>query len=429
MANIQIPCLVARTSKAGITSWYWQPSKSLAVAGLRPMPLGKDRAAAMQAAEARNLAVAAWKLGGPHPDQAVPATGARASAYVQTGTVAHLITRYRRDHLNGKKPDGRPLLRAKTREAYETGLKRIDAWAGPQPLAFVTPARVRALRDATAKPVEAGGIGHAAAFTLLKTLRQLFAYAESIDLLPRGSNPATSFALPPPPPRATVWELDDDAAFDAAANDLGLPGMALARAIALYSAQREHDQITFTEGQLTELTILDPVVRRAFAPDDRPVMGWQLDQTKTSTDYSRRSLAIPFDQKLLARVEAALRTNRARDRAASPPRLLTHVLVDEQPGTTHGLPWKKRDFIKCYRKVLTHAATATGRAHMASLTWHDLRRTRVVRLRRNGFDKLMIGAITGLDPKTIDAMLKIYGPIDPTITAAALAADLQERHA
>ena len=66
---------------------------------------------------------------------------------------------------------------------------------------------------------------------------------------------------------------------------------------------------------------------------------------------------------------------------------------------------------------------------MAGLTWHDLRRTRVVRLRRRGFDKTMIGAITGLDPKTIDAMLKIYGPIDPTITAAALAADLQEQRA
>ena len=66
---------------------------------------------------------------------------------------------------------------------------------------------------------------------------------------------------------------------------------------------------------------------------------------------------------------------------------------------------------------------------MNALTWHDLRRTRVVRLRRSGFDKTIIGAITGLDPKTIDAMLKIYGPIDPNITAAALAASMQEQSA
>ena len=426
MAKINIPCLVARQNKGGVTSWYWQPSKTLAVARWTPKPLGKDPGAAFRAAELRNAAVAAWRLGGPHPD--LDARGKTGPAHRRLGTVAALVARYRKEHVQGKKPDGRPLLRAKTAEAYETGLKRIDLWAGQQPLAYVTPARVRALRDATARPVESGGIGHSAAYALLKTLRQLFAFAESVDLIPKGSNPATDFKLSPPPPRATVWELDDDAAFDAAARDKGLPGLALAREIALYSAQREGDQIKFTEGQLTELQVIDPVVRRAFAPDGSPVMGWQLDQTKTSTDYSRRMLSIPFDQKLLAKVQAALRTNRARDRAADPPRLLSHVLVDDRAGPNHGLPWKKRDFIKAFRLVLDHAATATGRDHMRELTWHDLRRTRVVRLLRRNFDKTMIGAITGLDPKTIDAMLKIYGPIDPNMTAAALAADQQQEH-
>lgn len=418
MAKISIPCLVARTAKSGQTSWYWQPSKTLAAAGFKPLPLGKDEGAALAAARIRNAEVEAWRQGGPLTEAIKP--------HRPTGTLGALVERYRREHVKGKKPDGRPLLRAKTREAYETALKRIEAWGGQHPLAVITPARVRALRDATARPVAAGGIGHSAAYALLKTLRQLFAFAESVDMVPKGANPATSFGLSPPPPRASVWELDDDAAFDAAARHLGLPGMALARELALYTAQREGDLLNFTEGQLQELSILDPVVRRAFAPDGEAVLGWQLDQAKTSTDYSRRMLAIPFEQRLLAKVQAALRSNRARDRAADPPRLLSHVLVDDRPGSTHALPWKKRDFIKCYRKVLLSAATATARPHMAGLTWHDLRRTRVVRLRRRGFDKTMIGAITGLDPKTIDAMLKIYGPIDPTITAAALAADLQE---
>lgn len=420
MAKIQIPCLVSRTNQAGVTSWYWQPSRTLALAGFKPVALGKDRAVAMRLAEARNAEVADWKAGGQLP------AAQQLQPRLQQGTVSHLVARYRREHVMGAKPDGRPLLRPKTREAYETALKRIEAWAGPHPLVYVTPARVRALRAAVARPADQpGGLGHAAAHALLKTLRQLFAFAESVDLIPRGSNPATSFGLSPPPPRATVWELDDDAAFDAAARDLGLPGMALARELALYSAQREGDLLGFTEGQLQVLEILDPVVRRTFAPDGEAVLGWQLDQAKTSTDYSRRMLSIPFDPALLGRIQAALRTNRARDRAATPPRLLSHVLVDDQTG----LPWKKRDFIKCYRRILAHAARATGRPHMLALTWHDLRRTRVVRLRRRGFDKTMIGAITGLDPKTIDAMLKIYGPIDPTITAAALAADLQEQRA
>ena len=419
MANIRIPRLVPKRNVHGhITSWHWQPSKTLRAAGWDPLPLGADEGAAIALAREHNAKVDQWKAGGPKPE--------RIAARIAQGTVASLITRYRREHVNGTTHGTtRPILRDKTREAYETALKRIELWAGPHPLAYVTPARVRALRDATAKPPQQGGLGHSAAYALLKTLRQLFAFAESTDQIARGANPATSFGLGAPPPRAAVWELDDDAAFDAAARDLGLPGMALARELALYTAQREGDLLGFTEGQLNELAILDPVVRRAFAPDGTAVWGWQFDQAKTSTEYSRRMMAIPLDQALLVKVQAALRHNRAQDRAATPPRLLTHVLVDPRSG----LPWKKRDFNKAYRKVLAHAAKAAQRPGMDALTWHDLRRTRVVRLRRRGYDKTMIGAITGLDPKTIDAMLKIYGPIDPNITAAALAASLQEHSA
>ena len=419
MAQIRIPCLVAKTNQAGLTSWYWQPSKTLAAAKWSAKTLGKDPGLAFRAAQLRNAEVAAWRRGGPHADLAAACQGG-GPRHQQAGTVAALITRYRREYVGGQKPDGRPLLRAKTREAYETGLKRIELWAGQHPLGYVTPARIRALRDATARPLDQGGIGHSAAYALLKTLRQLFAFAESVDLLPRGSNPATSFALPPPPPRANLWELDDEAAFDNSARDLGLPGLVLARELALYTAQREGDLILFTEAQLQPLEILNPLVAAQFARADGSVWGWQLAQTKTSTDYRRTELSLPFEPALLERIEAALRTHRARDRAATPPRLLTYVLVDDRTG----LAWKKRDFIKAYRKVLDHAALHTGRANMSALVWHDLRRTRVVRLRRRGLPAEMISAITGLDPKTVLAMLKIYGPIDPTITAAALAASM-----
>jgi hypothetical protein len=46
---------------------------------------------------------------------------------------------------------------------------------------------------------------------------------------------------------------------------------------------------------------------------------------------------------------------------------------------------------------------------------------RVVRLRRRGMDPAMIATITGHSPQSIHMMLKVYGPVDPTITAAALA--------
>lgn len=417
MARIRIPCLVGKTNKAGKTNWYWQPSKTLAKAGFTALSLGSDEGQAIAAARARNAEVERWKSGAPMP--------AAIAKRMAQGTVAALIERYRRDVLDGKKPGGQPRIRPKTRAVYETSLKRLEEWAGDKLLAYVTPARVKVLRDATAKPIDQGGLGHAAAFNLLRMGRQLYAFAETLEgalSIPRGTNPFENFQLGPPPARRTVWELDDDAAFDAAAYDLGMPGMALARAIALYSAQREGDLIAFTEGQFVELDIFDPVLRERLAGSDGTVRGWNLSQGKTSTEYAAVELQIPFEPALADRVAQAIRTNRARDRAATPPRLLTHVLVDERTGR----PWKLRAFIAAWRAVLEHAADRTGREQMRSLVWHDLRRTRVVRLRRRGMPKEMIAAITGHSLQSIDEMLKVYGPIDPTVTAAAIAASLDD---
>lgn len=413
MAHIRIPCLVGKRNKAGITSWYWQPSATLAKAGWKPLTLGKDEGKAIDTARARNAEVELWKAGGQRP--------AEIRKRIQAGTVSALIGRYRREVIEGVDPaTGKRRLKPKTVEAYENGLARIEAWAGKHPIAFVTPARVRALRNAIVLPKDQGGIGHAPAFNLLKTLRQLFAFAESVDLIPKGSNPATNFDLGAPPPRRTIWHADDEAAFIAAAYDLNMPSLALAIELALYTAQREGDLIAFTEAQLQELTIHNELVREAFAGEDGKVMGWCLSQTKTSDAYAEVQMEIPLEPALRAKVEAAIRANRARDRAATPKRLLTYVLIDDRTG----LPWKKRGFISAWRDVLEHAAEATGRPHMRELVWHDLRRTRVVRLRRTGMDPAMIATITGHSPQSINMMLKVYGPVDPTMTAAAIASTL-----
>ena len=414
MAHIRIPCLVAKTNKAGITSWYWQPSATLARANWKPLSLGKDRAAAMLAAEARNAEIQAWKMGHGRPEDIKPK--------VQGGTVSALVDRYRREVVNGKNPaTGKARIKPKTAETYEIALRRIEAWAGKHPVAYVTPARVRALRDATAKPADDGGIGHASAFNLLKTLRQLFAFAERSDIIPPGANPARSFELGAPDPRRHVWEAEDEGCFIAAAYAMGLPGMALAMELALYTAQREGDLIAFNEHQLQPIDLHDATVRARFAGPDGKVMAWVMHQAKTSTTASMTAMEIPLDPQLRAKVETAIRTNRARDRAATPKRLLTHVLVDDRTG----LPWTKRAFIQAWRDVITHAIKATGRAHMKDLVWHDLRRTRVVRLRRRGMIPAMIASITGHSLQSINMMLKVYGPVDPTMTAAALASTMQ----
>jgi hypothetical protein len=304
-------------------------------------------------------------------------------------------------------------------------LPRLEAWAGDKPLVWITPARVRALRDAFARPAAAGGIGHAATFNLLRVLRQVLAFAESIDVLPKGSNPATAFGLGNTPSRRAVWTLEDEAAFDAAAIALGFPSMILARELALYSAQRLGDLIAFSERQLVALDILEPVLRERLADPAGQVWGWSLAQGKTSNQYIDVRMEIPLEPGILERVRQALERNRARDRAAVPPRLPSFVLVNERTG----LPWKQRDFTRVWRLVADHAAREESREHMAQLVWHDLRRTRVVRLRRRGMAKEMIAALTGHSMHAINEMLRVYGPVDPTMTANAIVASLPAREA
>ena len=97
---------------------------------------------------------------------------------------------------------------------------------------------------------------------------------------------------------------------------------------------------------------------------------------------------------------------------------LTHVLVNDRTG----LPWKQRHFITTWRAIIDQAIANTGRQHMRGLVWHDLRRTRVVRLRRQGMSAEMITTITGHSLKSIDLLLSVYGRIDGNMSAAALAA-------
>ncbi|MED5545661.1 MAG: tyrosine-type recombinase/integrase [Pseudomonadota bacterium] len=413
MAQIKIPGLVGKTNKGGFTSWYWQPSKTLKDAGWRPIAFGQDLQRAMVGAQQRNAEVQEWKLGGKRP------SGIRRKD--PAGTFGALIQRYRREVLEGTNPDGSPRLAPATVKSYNSALTRLEEWAGKHPVAFITPARVKALKDAVARPVAKGGLGHAPAHALLKTLRIVMGFAERCDIIPRGSNPATAFDLGAPPSRKAVWSTEDDKAFDMAAYELGLPSMALARELALYTAQRAGDLIRFTEGQLVEMEIHELVLRQRLADAQDKVWGWVFSQRKTSTTDFDVMMEIPLEPTLLARVQDVIRNNRARDRAAGRMGHV-HVLVSDEDG----LPFAERRFIRTWKRILKKASEMTGRPQMLDLHWHDLRRTRVVRLRRRGMPKEMIAAITGHSLASINMMLKVYGPIDPTITAAAIASSLDE---
>lgn len=405
MANIRIPFLVKKRH-----SWFWQPSATLAKAGWKSEPLGHDEGKAIELARDINKHVAAWRLGGPGPNDQI-------RKHVARGTGLELITRYRREYLDARHEHGPKAgqykLALRTRENYETPLKRLEAWMGDMALETITPKRVKVLRETCIGPEAKGGIGHAASFQLLKMGRQIFAFAIANDIVPQGHNPFLKFGLGAPAARRTIWKPAHEKAFDDAALRLGLPSLALARKLALYTAQREGDLLRFTENDYASIELFDPGLIAHFGDKDGVVRGWAVEQHKTGMP-----LQIPFDTAMRAEVEKALRTNRARDRAADPPRLVTRVITEERTG----LPWKQRHFHTMFRKVLDNAADATGMEDMRALVWHDLRRTRVVRLRQMGMPKEQIATVTGTSIQTIDAMIEAYGPIDATMTAGALAA-------
>lgn len=405
MATIKVPGLATRPNKAGLR-YYWQPSKYLAAAGWTALALGRDADAAILAARARNADVEAWRAGGAGP---------AASDVARVGpTLGALIDRYRREYINGLHPrSGLPRLRPSSRGAYETSMKRLDAWAGGELLSAITAPRIIALRDRSLAT-----IGHGQTHALLTHARTLFAFAERAGLIAPRGNPAYRFDLPRRQPRRKVWETADEAAFIAAAHALAMPGMALAMKLAIYTGQRASDLLAMTDAQIRPVAIELAAVRERFGSGET-VMGWHFTQAKTSDEHRgvAVTMALAFDAATLAAIDAALAANRARAREGNVAPLRSFVLVDDRTGR----PWRQRRFQEAWTAIKHHAASASGNPAMAELVWHDLRRTRVVRLRRQGMAIDKIAAITGHSPQAVGEMLRVYGPVDPQITAAALA--------
>lgn len=416
MANITIPCLVAKRNVAGVvTSWHWQPSKTLRDAGWSALALGRDQSAAIDAARKRNAEVQAWK-------QACPGEGRRpAPPGVQkrtaTGTLAALITRYRKDVLdNDARDNGRAPIAATTRKVYNTSLHRLQAWAGDQPLAYVTPARVRALRNAMMKPAEQGGLGHHPAHATLKMGRTLFRFAESIDLIPRGANPFDRFDLAAPAPRDVVWSPPAREAMIAAAIDQGQPSMALAIMLGFAIGQREADLLALTARhyvRLPEHKVLPEHYRilADLAPDNVP-MAIRVRQQKTKAW---------IEVAVVGTVRTLLEHNLER---AAQLGSTTILLDDTRPDLRTyagkaGQTRFQRDFAEIREWAAAIALADDDEqlaADLATLHFADLRRTCVVYLGELGFDAHQIAAITGHD---IDEAQKILATYMPRTTGRA----------
>lgn len=418
MAKVNIPFLVSKTNKAGVTTWFWQPSATIKAAGWTSLPLGTNADAAMDAARAQNRKLAEWRSGGERP--------AAVRKLVRAATLGALWARYVAEGYPSVKNRGAP-IELSTRGAYRSAWSHIEPWAGDLPLTAITPARVGVFRDALMRAT-----GHANAHAVLRFLRTLFSFARQCDLF-TGDNPAGSFGLATPPPRQQIWDEDggtaDVDAFAAAAAHIGYPDLGFAVDLAAYLGQREGDLIRLTESQWREVKNLDRETHDTLAGADGRVMGFFIRTSKT-----KRWVGIPVTGELRARVEARIAGNRARSAEPGAIVLPATILINDH----NGGPWTQRRFIAKFTDAKAFAGAGfTGRdgaihpprPSLADLQFRDLRRTAVVRLGELGLEDQLIAALTAHQLGTVKKILETYMPRTTKMAARAIVARLADHRA
>jgi len=217
--NLRVRHLISKPS-----GYYFQATAAMRAAGIASEPLGTDLAAAAARADELNAAWDAIRAGA--------ATDAPAR-----GTVAHLVAELRR---SSEYADKKP----RTLEELEYALDVVVAVFGPTHVRAVRAYHCRDFYDALRRQ----GSLHRAA-KIMKWLRYLFNFALRMEYGRVRSNPAAAVRVRKPPPRRTVWTEDQVEAAIARGNRDGLPGAAVAIAIAYDTSLRACDVRVLTCGQ------------------------------------------------------------------------------------------------------------------------------------------------------------------------------------
>lgn len=406
MAKFTIPFLVPKPNKDGSCSYHWQPSATLRREGWRAQPLGKDEAAAIDAAREINKQVDKWRAGTPLPE---------IRTRHQDGTLAAAIADYRSQVLEGTRPNGKRKIAATTAATYGSALNRLEAWGGKHPLAFITRPRVQALRDGMLKT----NVGEHAAHTTLKLGRQLFNWLIDQGRWEQGKNPFENFGMGQPAPRETIWSPAARELILATADAMGRPSIALAITLGFAIGQREADILQTVIPQFVALPQhkMQPEDWRtlaAAAPDGTP-RGIRIRQNKTGA-----WIEVPVVGETRRRVEA----NIALARTAGTMQL---ILDDGRAGAYEGTSGQTR-FIRDFAEVRAEAAATAAKQgdtilaeEIATLQFRDLRRTCVVYLGELGLEDHLIAAITGHDIDETRRILKTYMPRTTGRAARAIA--------
>lgn len=425
-------------------SYYfgWEPSPAERAKGWKSLKIEEtELGKAITAAKAQNAKVEEWKNGGAKP---------RAVAtYTRPRTFGAMLDRYETQKMVS--------LAASTQRVDQTDLDRLRAWAGDQPIAWISRARVRALKlafcpDADKVPrLMRDGVryipGHNVAFKLLSKGRDVFAWDLKHAEPMAKANPFEQFDLPKPPPRIEIWEPDCLDLYAEAANALGLPSIGFAVRLAANYGQREADILSTNRTHWREISLRQlrmdretyAALKSDHGPDAGKVMGLYVKQGKT-----QRWVGVPIAGAMRDEIEGAIAAADARLRASAS--LSTGALIvrdrhsDAWRGPSSvGEPWTQRDFIEKVaeiRDACVAVAIMEGNMdlaeRMSALEFRDLRRTCVVFLGELGMEAGAISARTGHSIKTVEQILEIYMPRTEAMaargTVALLELERRDRH-
>lgn len=343
-------------------SFFWQPNTKLRAAGWGPVPLGKDRPAAVAAAIARNTAVDDWRRAG-----AAPLAAAKpASASSTPGTVNALLDEWVRSK---EYPTN-----ARTKRDYDQKVVHLRKWIGPLPVKAVTPRIAKqhylALKERT--PSFAAGLMRVARAGFGK-IRFLVDPGHPLYVGVK-DNPFAELDLENTAGEGRLWGREERDLFVATAfgNETHYPSIGLAVAINWWLAQREGDILDLPANALDGTSLI-------------------IKQNKTAR---RVDLPVGLIVELKPLVERAQAYQRVIGVSS-----LTHLLISELTGQA----WDEHQFRKYFRRIRRAAGLPED------LQFMHLRHTGVVEMQDSGCTVSEIASISGHSLSSVTTILERYG--------------------
>ncbi len=220
MRKIGVRHLVGKRQKAH-TLWYWQPPAALVRAGFLTRRLPNDLCEAIQAAQALNATLDAWRRGGVTPFGVTPLRPQRKDGLHSLNDLFQTDDGYRR-------------LGPRSQSDYRYHIQAALTWAGEKP--------VRALTRKTVKEwyrAERDEHGAHTSRNSVAALRRLLSFGCDEGWI--AANPCLRMRIAAGASRSRVWTLAERDTFCAAAVAAQRPSMALAVMLGWCIGQRPAD--------------------------------------------------------------------------------------------------------------------------------------------------------------------------------------------